>query len=82
VLNYQTTDNETIEVKTGLSYTSIANAKNNFTAEATGLSFEQAKAKAQQTWEQQLVKLLLKVPMSKTKPSFIQACSMLCWAGV
>lgn len=57
VLNYQTADQEIIEVKTGLSYTSIENAKNNFTAEATGLTFEQAKRNAQQIWNAELSKI-------------------------
>jgi len=56
-LNYETTEGETIEVKTGLSYTSVANARANFTAEAAGLSFDKAKANAQQTWQQQLAKI-------------------------
>jgi predicted alpha-1,2-mannosidase len=57
VLNYQTSDQEVIEVKTGLSYTSIENAKGNFVAEATGLTFEKAKAAAQETWQQELSKI-------------------------
>lgn len=56
-LNYETTQGETIEVKTGLSYTSVANARANFTAEAAGMSFDKAKANAQQTWQQQLAKI-------------------------
>jgi len=57
VLSYTTTDKEMIEVKTGLSYTSITNAKQNFLAEAKGLSFDQAKVQAQNTWQQQLSKI-------------------------
>ncbi|MGN7205210.1 GH92 family glycosyl hydrolase [Pedobacter sp. SAFR-022] len=57
VLNYQTSDQEVIEVKTGLSYTSIENAKGNFVAEATGLTFEKAKAAAQESWQQELSKI-------------------------
>lgn len=56
-LNYQTAEGETITVKTGLSYTSVANAKANFAAESAGLSFDQAKANAQQTWQQELGKI-------------------------
>ena len=57
VLNYKTTDQEVIEVKTGLSYTSIANAKANFTEEADGLTFDKAKAAAQKTWQAELGKI-------------------------
>lgn len=69
VLNYQTAANETIEVKTGLSYTSIANAKLNFAAEAKDLSFEQARTNAQQTWQQELGKISVtgKNEQDKTK---------------
>lgn len=70
VLNYKTAANETIEVKTGLSYTSIANAKGNFTAEATGLSFEQAKKNAQQTWEEQLGKITVEGADVQNKTKF------------
>jgi predicted alpha-1,2-mannosidase len=56
-LNYQTAEGETIEVKTGLSYTSIANAKANFAAEATKLTFEQARNNARRTWQQELGKI-------------------------
>lgn len=57
VLNYKTTDQEVIEVKTGLSYTSIANAKANFTEEADGLTFDKARAVAQDTWQVELGKI-------------------------
>jgi len=56
-LNYKTSDQEMIELKTGLSYTSIENAKANFVAEASGLSFDKAKAVAQETWQQELGKI-------------------------
>ena len=56
-LNYSTSENEKIEIKVGLSYTSIANAKKNLAAEATGLSFDQAKLKAQNIWQQELGKI-------------------------
>jgi len=70
VLNYQTADQETIEVKTGLSYTSIANAKQNFLAEADGLSFAQAKAAAQQIWQQQLGKIVVEDGNEQNKIKF------------
>jgi predicted alpha-1,2-mannosidase len=58
-LNYKTKENEAIEIKVGLSYTSTANAKLNFEAEATGLSFNEAKTRAQKTWRQELGKILV-----------------------
>ena len=70
VLNYQTTDKEIIEVKTGLSYTSIENAKVNFAAEAEGLSFEQARKNAQQTWQQELGKINVEGKSDQDKTKF------------
>lgn len=70
VLNYQTNDNEVIEVKTGLSYTSIVNAKANFAAEGQNLSFNQARAKAQETWEQQLGKIAVADSSRQNKTKF------------
>lgn len=68
-LNYKTEEKETIEIKVGLSYTSIANAKNNLKAEASTLSFEQAKLAAQNKWKQELGKILVagKNEQDKTK---------------
>jgi predicted alpha-1,2-mannosidase len=70
VLNYKTTDQEVIEVKTGLSYTSTANARLNFTTEATGLTFEKAKAAAQETWQQELSKIAVQGSDEKDKTKF------------
>lgn len=58
-LNYKTGENEAIEIKVGLSYTSTANAKLNFQAEATGLSFNEAKEHAQKSWQEELGKILV-----------------------
>jgi predicted alpha-1,2-mannosidase len=58
-LNYQTQANEAIELKVGLSYTSVANAKLNLTAEATGLTFDKAKEQAQTTWRKELGKIVV-----------------------
>ncbi|MDR6198041.1 GH92 family glycosyl hydrolase [Siphonobacter sp. SORGH_AS_0500] len=58
-LEYATTEKEAIEVKVGLSYTSIANAKANFTAEASGLSFETARQRARNTWQAELGKIVV-----------------------
>ncbi|MBG6235577.1 putative alpha-1,2-mannosidase [Pedobacter sp. CAN_A7] len=70
VLNYETDENEVIEIKTGLSYTSTANAKANYVAEATGLSFEQAKLNAQKTWQQELGKIAVEGNSEADKTKF------------
>ncbi|MBX2920991.1 MAG: GH92 family glycosyl hydrolase [Chitinophagaceae bacterium] len=56
-LNYATGRNEKIELKVGLSYTSVANARENFNAEAAGLGFDQAKENAQNLWRRELNKI-------------------------
>lgn len=56
-LNYATTSGEAVEIKVGLSYTSIANAKLNLQTEAATLNFDQAKTQAQQTWEKEFEKM-------------------------
>lgn len=45
---------KSVEVKMGLSYTSIENAKLNLETEATDLNFNQAKIKAQEKWSEML----------------------------
>ena len=56
-LDYKTKTNEQIEIKVGLSLTSIENARLNLNAEASHLNFDEARAKAQQTWRNELSKL-------------------------
>ena len=69
-LNFETSENEEIVVKTGLSYTSIVNAKQNFVAEATGLSFDQVKTNAQNTWERELGKMMVEGNNEENKKKF------------
>jgi predicted alpha-1,2-mannosidase len=69
-LNYQTTDKEAIEIKTGLSYTSTANAKINFNQETADLTFNKAKAIAQETWNTELSKLLIEDTSRTNKTKF------------
>jgi len=56
-LNYNTQQNDQIEIKVGLSYTSIQNAKLNLQTEAANLTFAQAKAAAQNEWRSEMAKL-------------------------
>jgi predicted alpha-1,2-mannosidase len=70
VLNYQTAADETIEVKTGLSYTSINNAKLNFATEAKDLTFEQARKDAQETWQRELGKISVEGRNEQDKTKF------------
>lgn len=67
-LNYSTQAGESIEIKVGLSYTSASNAKGNLLAEAKGMSFDEAKTKAQGIWEKELGKIYVEgTEQDKTK---------------
>jgi len=69
-LGYQTAESESIEIKVGLSYTSIANAKLNLKTEAENLSFAGAKAAAQKEWYTQLAKLKVSGKNEEDKTKF------------
>ncbi|MEO6284332.1 MAG: GH92 family glycosyl hydrolase [Dyadobacter sp.] len=56
-LNYNTSADDILEIKVGLSYTSTANAKANLLAEAAELTFDEAKSLASKTWQQELGKI-------------------------
>ena len=53
-LNYSTRQDEQVNVKIGLSYTSIANAKLNLKTEAEHMSFDEALSATTQKWHQAL----------------------------
>ena len=53
-LDYTTRADEQITVMVGISYTSVQNARINLRAEASGVSFDQAKAQSQAAWEEAL----------------------------
>ena len=60
VLNYKTSENEQVDVKLGLSYTSVENAKANYMAEAEDLSFDNARRSAAEDWSEQLSRIEVK----------------------
>ncbi|HTI99298.1 MAG TPA: GH92 family glycosyl hydrolase [Dongiaceae bacterium] len=53
-LDFEFSRPESVVVKMGLSYTSIANARANLDAEASGVTFDQAREKSRAAWEQML----------------------------
>jgi predicted alpha-1,2-mannosidase len=69
-LEYSTSQNETIEMKIGLSYTSTENAEINLQTEAANLSFEQARNKAQQIWRRELTKISITNSSKQNKTKF------------
>ncbi len=58
-LNYNTKKGEQITAKVGISYTSVQNARINLKAEATGVSFDEAKAGSQLVWEEALRRIVV-----------------------
>ena len=58
-LDFNTSKDEQITVKVGISYTSVQNARINLKAEATGVSFDEAKAASQKAWEEALGRIVV-----------------------
>lgn len=69
-LNYKTKAGEVIDVKIGLSYTSVENAKLNFETEAAGLSFERALKKVTAKWEENLGRISVSGGTNESKIKF------------
>ncbi|WP_423738119.1 GH92 family glycosyl hydrolase [Chitinophaga caseinilytica] len=61
---------ETITVKVGLSYTSVANARLNLQEEAANLTFDQAKANAGKVWEDYLDRIRVETSNKADKIKF------------
>ena len=59
-LDYDTEEGEQITVKVGLSYTSIANARKNYEAEAKKIDFDKAHADAKAMWNEYLGRIDVK----------------------
>lgn len=53
-LRFNTAEAEKIGIRTGLSYTSIENARLNYEAEAAGVSFDEARAGSEEAWREKL----------------------------
>lgn len=58
-LDFNTSKDEQITVKVGISYTSVQNARINLKTEATGVSFDEAKAASQKAWEEALGRIVV-----------------------
>jgi predicted alpha-1,2-mannosidase len=70
ILGYQTGEQERIELKVGLSYTSIENAKMNLKSEAATLGFDAAKKAAQNEWQTELGKMKVSTDNETDKVKF------------
>ena len=69
-LNFHTKDGEQITVKVGISYTSVQNARINLKAEATGVSFDEARAASHKTWEEALGRIIVEGKNEEDKIKF------------
>ena len=69
-LNFHTKDNEQITVKVGISYTSVQNARINLKAEATGVSFDEARNASQMIWHEALNRIQVEGKNEEDKTKF------------
>lgn len=69
-LTFETSAGEAVTVKTGLSYTSVENARLNRKAEAATLGFDEAKAASHKTWEAYLGRIRVETPDREKKVKF------------
>jgi predicted alpha-1,2-mannosidase len=69
-LTFSTTDNESVTIKAGLSYTSIENARLNLEEEAKGLSFDEARLTAHNNWNSYLGRIYVEGKDHSNKVKF------------
>jgi predicted alpha-1,2-mannosidase len=69
-LNYATKADEVVNVKVGLSYTSIENAKVNFEAEAAKSDFDKVRAKTEDKWQRALGRIKVEGGTEESKTKF------------
>lgn len=72
-LTFDTEQNEAIDIKVGLSYTSVENAELNLTSEGSDLEFEDVLAEAQAIWNHELGKILVEGDSETDKMKFYTA---------
>lgn len=69
-LNYATAEAEQINVKVGLSYTSVENARMNLESEARNLTFDKARKATQRKWREQLGRIRVEGGSEQSKIKF------------
>ncbi len=73
VFSFRTLDGSAIQVKTGLSYVSIENARENLHAEQPNFSFSLIRQKAREAWEKELSKIMVHGGTENHKKMFYTA---------
>lgn len=69
-LTYETKDKEAIEIKAGLSYTSVANARENMEIEAKDLTFDEARVQAKAAWNERMGRIKVEGGKADDKVKF------------
>lgn len=69
-LTFETSEGEAVTVKTGLSYTSVANARLNRETEAARMTFDEARAASHGAWEDYLGRIRVETPNRDDKVKF------------
>ena len=67
---FDTEENEAIEIKIGLSYTSIENARLNLETEAAKMDFDKAHQMATKRWEESLGRIMVEGKIEQDKVKF------------
>ena len=69
-LTFETTDQEKITVKVGVSYTSVENARLNLETEAKDMAFDEAKKQSHDTWNEHLSRIAVETTNKDDKVKF------------
>ena len=69
-MTFSTTEEEPVEIKVGLSYTSIEHARENLLAEADGISFDDARRQAEAVWDDYLGRIAVEGGKYEDKVKF------------
>ncbi|MBW8330752.1 MAG: GH92 family glycosyl hydrolase [Prolixibacteraceae bacterium] len=69
-LNFEMNKEEVLEIATGLSYTSIENARKNLLAESNGKTFDKVRTSAKEAWKEKLGRIVVEDEDSLNKVKF------------
>jgi len=69
-LNFEMKKEEVLEIATGLSYTSIENARKNLLAESNGKTFDEIRTSAKKAWNEKLGRIVVEDQDSLNKVKF------------
>ena len=69
-MTFKTKDQESVDIKVGLSYTSVANARLNMDAEAKNMTFDQARKQAHTIWNEHLARIKVEGKNEQDKVKF------------